>query len=175
MDRGMAMNVGMLSSYDQAKQFVIDYVTHDKDAKRPTLKTSLLSSAIAGVTCAVGSLPFDVIKSRLMFQKPDPQTGKMPYRGVIDCATKTYQREGFLAFYRSLPAYYVRSAPHAMIILVSVEQITKAYRYLFGLDGQHETATALRFHSSTAFRPHNDNDEQDFDDEDFNKSDEESK
>jgi len=166
--RGMAMNVGMMSSYDQAKQVVIDYWTHDPNPKKPSTKTSLISSAIAGFTCAVGSLPFDVIKSRLMFQKKDPVTGLMPYKGVVDCAVKTYTREGITAFFKGLPAYYFRCAPHAMVILISIEQITKGYRFVFGLDdGDHDVVTAMRFHSSAAFRPHNDNDEQDFDDEDF--------
>jgi solute carrier family 25 oxoglutarate transporter 11 len=174
--RGMAMNVGMMSSYDQTKQFVVKHWTHDVDPKKPSLKTSLASSAIAGVTCAVGSLPFDVIKSRLMFQTKDPQTGKMPYSGVVDCAIKTFQREGPFAFFRGLPAYYVRCAPHAMVILLSIEQITKGYRMLFGLDhGGSDVVTALRFHSSQAFQSQNDNDEQDFDDEDFRGSDEEAK
>jgi solute carrier family 25 oxoglutarate transporter 11 len=172
--RGMAMNVGMMSSYDQAKQLVIDYITHDPNPKKPTIKTSIISSAIAGVTCAVGSLPFDVMKSRIMFQKADPVTGQMPYRGVIDCAIKTYRKEGFTAFFRGLPAYYFRCAPHAMVILLSVEQITKAYRFVFGLDqGDHDMVTALRFHSSaSSLRPHSDNDEQDFDEEDFREHDE---
>ena len=172
--RGMAMNVGMMSSYDQAKQMIIDYWTHDPNPKKPSLKTSVASSAVAGLTCAVGSLPFDVIKSRLMFQKKDPVTGKMPFSGVIDCAVKTFQKEGPFAFFRGLPAYYLRCAPHAMVILLSVEQITKAYRFVFGLDqGSSDVVTALRFHSSASFRNHNDNDEQDFDDEDFRAPDHE--
>lgn len=171
--RGMAMNVGMMSSYDQAKQLVTKHVTHDPDEKKPSLKTSLLSSAIAGMTAAVGSLPFDLIKSRLMNMKVDPATGKMPYTGVTDCIVKTFTREGPLAFWNGLPAYYVRCAPHAMIILISIEQISKVYRTAFGLDGAtkpNDLVTALRFHSSVSFSRHNminDNDEQDFDDEDY--------
>jgi len=155
--RGMAMNAGMMSSYDQAKQLVIQFWTKDSNPKKPSLKTSLASSAIAGLTCAVASLPFDVLKSRLMFQHRDPVTGQLPYRGLLDCAVKTFRSEGFLAFYKGLPAYYARCAPHAMVILLSVEQITKGYRALFGLDeGTHDLVTALRFNSSTAFQSSSD-------------------
>jgi len=159
--RGMAMNVGMMTSYDQAKQVIIDTWTHDKDPKRPSMKTALLSSAVAGFTCAVGSLPFDVIKSRLMFQKKDAVTGQKPYRGVIDCALKTVRREGVTALWRGLPAYYARCAPHAMVILISIEQINKAYRFIFGLDaGDHDLVTALRFHSAASIT-HDDNNSSD--------------
>lgn len=39
-------------------------------------------------------VPSDVIKQRL-------QMYNSPYNGLIDCVTKTYQKEGFKAFYRS--------------------------------------------------------------------------
>ena len=163
----MAMNVGMLSSYDQAKQITIEYVTKDQDPKKPSLKTSLISSAVAGVTCAVGSLPFDVIKSRVMFQKKDPVTGEYPYKGVLDCIRKTYRNEGFLAFWKGLPAYYVRSAPHAMVILMSVEQITKLYRKAFGLDGGDNFMTVLRYSTHAVFQNYQGDGDEDEDDDDF--------
>jgi len=96
----------------------------------PTLPTKIGSSAIAGFTAAAFSLPFDLIKSRLMAQKPD-KTGKLPYTGVIDCAVQIFKKEGPVGFFGGFSAYYGRCAPHAMIILISIESITQAYRAQF--------------------------------------------
>ena len=66
-----------------------------------------------------------------MAQKPDIETGKLPYKGIIDCATKIVQKEGVLGFWGGFSAYYTRTAPHAMIILLSIESITQVYRSIF--------------------------------------------
>lgn len=124
--RGMSMNVGMMACYDQAKELVVA-VTRDPNPENPTLTTKLLSSAAAGFCCAFLSLPFDMVKSRLQSMEPDA-AGKMPYRGVVDCGSKILSAEGPLAFWRGFTAYYGRCAPHAMIILLSIEQITQWYR-----------------------------------------------
>lgn len=62
--------------------------------------------------------------------KPDA-SGVMPYRGVLDCAGKIAAQEGIFAFYTGFLAYYGRTAPHAMIILVSMEAMNKAYSAAF--------------------------------------------
>jgi len=125
--RGMSMNVGMMACYDQAKE-VVAGIVKDPMTDGPSLPTRLGASAIAGFTAALFSLPFDLIKSRLMAQKPDPITGEMPYRGVVDCAAKIAKNEGPVGFFSGFSAYYGRCAPHAMIILLSIESITNFYR-----------------------------------------------
>jgi len=146
--RGMAMNTGMMASYDQAKQVASEWTKRDINS----LHTSLIASAIAGFMCAFLSQPFDLLKSRLMTQRPDAVTKQLPYSGLFDCARKTYVNEGALAFFKGFPAYYARCAPHSMIILMSNESITRAYRHLFGLakDREHDLVTAVRFHSAGA-------------------------
>jgi len=128
--RGMAMNVGMLACYDQAKEMVASLL-NDPMTNGPSLPTKLGSSAVAGFTAAAFSLPFDLIKSRLMAQKADAITGKMPYSGVVDCAVKIFKQDGPRGFFSGFSAYYGRCAPHAMIILLSIESITQAYRTTF--------------------------------------------
>ena len=99
----------------------------------PSLPTRLGASATAGFTAALFSLPFDLIKSRLMAQKPDPISGELPYKGIADCAVKILKKEGPLGFFGGFTAYYGRCAPHAMIILLSIESITNAYRNTFSV------------------------------------------
>jgi solute carrier family 25 oxoglutarate transporter 11 len=44
---------------------------------------------------------------------------------------KIIKQEGPMGFYNGFSAYYGRCAPHAMIILLSIESITNAYRKAF--------------------------------------------
>ena len=122
--RGMAMNAGMMACYDQAKEFIATYVTHDPDPNKPQMNTRIGSSAIAGFTAAAFSLPFDLIKSRL-------QNDPLSYKGVADAGLKILKNEGPLAFWTGFGAFYGRCAPHATIILLSGETITSFYRDTF--------------------------------------------
>jgi solute carrier family 25 oxoglutarate transporter 11 len=126
----MAMNVGMMACYDQAKETVA-VLLNDPMTNGPSLPTRMGAAATAGFTAALFSLPFDLVKSRLMAQKPDPLTGEMPYRGVADCAMKIARTEGPRGFFGGFSAYYGRCAPHAMIILLSIESITGYYQKTF--------------------------------------------
>ena len=81
--RAMAMNFGMLVSYDLVQQYF-----NEKIGKG--LKSNLLSSAVSGFCCAFTSLPFDFMKTRLMNMSPDPVTKKMPYKNLFDCCVKIF-------------------------------------------------------------------------------------
>jgi solute carrier family 25 oxoglutarate transporter 11 len=122
--RAIAMNVGMMATYDEVKEACTSMMGSG-------LHTNLASAGAAGFFCAYFSLPFDMIKTRLQNMKPLP-TGEMPYNGVVDCATKIFKNEGGLAFWRGFGAFYGRCAPHAMIILMTREQIMKAYDNALG-------------------------------------------
>lgn len=122
--RGMAMNVGQLACFDQAKEFIAHNVTND-DPKNPSITTRLGSACVAGFTASAFSLPFDLMKSRMQ------DAGK--YKGIVDCFTQTLTKEGPLAFWTGFGAYYMRTAPHAMIILMSTQPVTETYRSALGL------------------------------------------
>jgi len=128
--RGMSMNVGMMSCNDQFQELYAGLLG-DPMTNGPGIPTRLLASASAGFTAALFSMPFDLIKSRLMAQRPDAITGEMPYKGVVDCIAKIFRADGALGFYNGFSAYYGRCAPHAMIVLMSKDSITKAYRNAF--------------------------------------------
>jgi solute carrier family 25 oxoglutarate transporter 11 len=97
--RAIAMNVGMMASFDQAKQAI-------KKVNGDNLTTTLSASAISASCASITSLPFDLIKTQLQNQKPGPD-GTLPFKGVLDCASKILAKEGPLAFWKGLSAYYV--------------------------------------------------------------------
>ncbi|TMW55452.1 hypothetical protein Poli38472_010334 [Pythium oligandrum] len=127
--RGAAMNLGMMASYDQAKEvFSARY--------GEGFLTNTGASAVSGFACAFTSLPFDLVKSRLMNMKKDPVTGKYPYTGVTDCFRQIVVKEGPSKLWRGYWTYYTRCAPNAMIVLLVVEHINSIYRSAFGLDSK---------------------------------------
>jgi solute carrier family 25 oxoglutarate transporter 11 len=50
---------------------------------------------------------------------------------VFDCGAKILANEGVLAFWRGFSAYYARTAPHAMLVLITMEQFNKLYKATF--------------------------------------------
>ncbi len=78
------------------------------------------AKAVSGFFASFFSLPFDFVKTRLQKQRRQAD-GTMPYRGVFDCTTKIFVREGPLAFYRGFWTYYFRIAPHVMITLATLD------------------------------------------------------
>lgn len=118
--RAMSMNFGMLASYDMAQQYC--------DSKfGKGLVSNLVSSAISGFCCAFTSLPFDLMKTRLMNMSPDPVTKEMPYKNLWDCFVKIFKNEGVFAYWKGFWTYYFRCAPHAMIILLVNEAVIPGY------------------------------------------------
>jgi len=121
--RAMALNLGMLASYSEAKAQL------DKRFK-PGMSNNLTASAIAGFFASLFSLPFDFVKTRLQKQRPDAN-GKLQYKGSIDCAMQVFRKEGAFAFYRGFPTFFTRIAPHVMISLLimdGLDSMVKKYR-----------------------------------------------
>lgn len=121
--RAMAMNLGMLAPFEEAKDRLNAW-TGTKD----TLQTRLIASAIAGFSAAFFSLPFDNIKTKVQKMKPDAD-GKMPYSGFFDCAKKSIAKGGLSGLWIGFfPTYYIRVAPHAMIALLTQDWLHLMYK-----------------------------------------------
>jgi len=115
--RNVAMSVGMLASYDQAKQVTAQWMA-------PGFWHNFASSSIAGVTASVLSLPFDFVKTRLQKQVPGPD-GKLPYSSFFDCGVKSIRSEGVFSVYKGFFVFCLRVGPHAMITLLTLEELNK--------------------------------------------------
>ena len=108
--RAMALNLGMLVSYDVSKE-KLEVIL----GKERSNMTWVLSSVISGAIAATMSLPFDNVKTKMqkMTRLPD---GTMPYKSLLDCAVKTATNESIIGFWAGLPTYIARIAPHVMIV-----------------------------------------------------------
>ncbi|DAZ99501.1 TPA: hypothetical protein N0F65_001686 [Lagenidium giganteum] len=125
--RGAAMNLGMMASYDQAKEVLTGWYGSG-------FLTNTGASAISGFACAFTSLPFDLVKSRLMNMKKNAITGEYPYTGVTDCFRQIIVKEGPTKLWRGYWTYYTRCAPNAMIVLLVIEHINSVYNRVLGIE-----------------------------------------
>lgn len=114
--RAMALNMGQLTFFSEAKSQLKQHTALS------TTSQTFAASAIAGFFASFLSLPFDFIKTRLQKQQKD-SSGKLPYKGLVDCARKVAKEEGWLRFYRGFGTYYVRIAPHAMVTLIVADYL----------------------------------------------------
>ena len=73
-------------------------------------------------------MPFETAKNRMAFQKPDPATGAMPYRGTMQTISAVARAGGPLSLWNGFLPYYGRCGGHTVTMFVAVEQIRAAYR-----------------------------------------------
>ncbi|KAL5980794.1 hypothetical protein ACLOJK_028704 [Asimina triloba] len=97
--RAMALNMGMLASYDQSVEFFKDSLGFGEAT------TVVGASAVSGFFASACSLPFDYVKTQIQKMQPDA-TGKYPYSGSLDCAAKTLKSGGPFKFYTGFPVYF---------------------------------------------------------------------
>ncbi|KAG7968459.1 hypothetical protein I3843_08G156100 [Carya illinoinensis] len=116
--RAMALNMGMLASYDQSVELFRDSLGFGEGA------TVLGASTISGFFAAACSLPFDYVKTQIQKMQPDAE-GKLPYSGSLDCTMKTLKSGGPFKFYTGFPVYCVRTAPHVMLTWIFLNNIQK--------------------------------------------------
>ncbi|XP_064620598.1 mitochondrial uncoupling protein 4-like isoform X2 [Lineus longissimus] len=120
VQRAALVNMGDLTTYDTAKQFILKHT-----ALVDNSLTHFLSSCCAGLVSATLGTPADVVKTRVMNQPTKDGRGVL-YTSSIDCLMKTVRQEGFLALYKGFIPIWARMAPWSLIFWLSYEQIRKA-------------------------------------------------
>lgn len=121
--RAMGLNLGMLGGNSVAKDVLSSNFGLDKSSNACTFG----ASAIAGFFASAFSLPFDFVKTQMQKQKPDA-SGNLPFKSSMHCAGKIMAEGGPLRFYAGFPTYYFRIAPHAMITLITQDQVKKFWK-----------------------------------------------
>lgn len=121
--RAMALNMGMLASYDQSVEFFRDTLNF---SEAPTI---VGASAVSGFFAAACSLPFDYVKTQIQKMQPNAE-GQYPFTGPLDCTLKTIKQYGPLKLYTGFGVYCIRIAPHVMMTWIFLSQIQKVEKTL---------------------------------------------
>lgn len=124
MCRAVAMNVGMLATYDQCKEMLVPYVGTG-------VGNNISASALTSFVCSFTALPFDMMKTKMMNMHVNATTGELPYRNIVDCAVKTVKSGGVFSLWRGYWTFYARTAPHAIITLLAKDLFTSLYNKAF--------------------------------------------
>lgn len=110
--RAAAMNVGMLTTYDEIKER-LNGARKSKDS----FSTQLAASFCAGFVCSFMAMPFDNAKIKLQSMKRDSRN-ELPYKGLTDCMVKTVRNEGIRGLWAGYPTFATRVGKHSMLILI---------------------------------------------------------
>nr|XP_043633256.1 mitochondrial dicarboxylate/tricarboxylate transporter DTC-like [Erigeron canadensis] len=121
--RGMALNMGMLASYDQSFLLFKDKWCFGEGA---AMTGAIFVSGFFAAAC---SLPCDYVKTQIQNMQPNAE-GKYPYTGSLDCGMKTLKSGGLSKIYKGFVVYYARIAPHVMMTWIFLDQIQKLERRL---------------------------------------------
>lgn len=76
--------------------------------ERPSVPYTLVAGGLAGIASWLACYPMDVIKTHL---QADSLGKSSKYNGFIDCAVKSYEREGLNFFFRGLNSTLIRAFP----------------------------------------------------------------
>ncbi|XP_014243834.1 mitochondrial uncoupling protein 4 [Cimex lectularius] len=118
VQRAALVNLGDLTTYDTAKQFILSH-TNLEDSHT----THVLSSGCAGLVAATMGTPVDVVKTRVMNQPTDGKGRGQLYKSSIDCLVKTVNNEGLFALYKGFLPVWIRMAPWSLTFWLSFEQM----------------------------------------------------
>ncbi|CAN1285878.1 Mitochondrial arginine transporter BAC2 [Linum perenne] len=71
-----------------------------------SLRTMLVAGGLGGVASWVCCYPLDVVKTRLQAQTPSSPN---PYKGILDCLTRSVRSEGYSVLWRGLGTAVTRA------------------------------------------------------------------
>lgn len=85
--------------------------------KKFSMLPRIINGGIAGIVGVTCVFPIDLVKTRLQNQQILPN-GQPMYRNILDCAVKTFAKEGFFGMYRGSGVNLLLITPEKAIKLV---------------------------------------------------------
>ncbi|VDP10068.1 unnamed protein product [Heligmosomoides polygyrus] len=122
--RSVVSNGAQLATYTQGKQMILT-----AGILSDGIFCHFVASSISGLVTTVVALPVDTIKTRIQAMKIIK--GKPEHSGILDVCVKIIQNEGFFSFWKGFTPFFMRQAPHTVLMLVFLEQFNRAYLRIF--------------------------------------------
>jgi len=119
--RAMLVGGTQVATYDQFKEMY-------GSLGLKGLVNQFASSMSAGLIYSIVTMPFETAKNRMAFQKPDPVTKEMPYRGTLQTIGAVARADGALSLWTGFLPYYSRCGGHTVTMFIFVDQIRIFYR-----------------------------------------------
>ncbi|XP_066996228.2 mitochondrial 2-oxoglutarate/malate carrier protein-like [Anabrus simplex] len=118
--RAMVVNATLLATYSEFKSKLLE-----TKLVNDNIFCHLWASLGAGFIACITSLPVDIAKTRI--QNMRVIDGKPEYKNMVDAMMQTVKKEGFFALWKGFTPYFAKAA-HSILMLIFMEQFTKAYR-----------------------------------------------
>jgi len=117
VQRAALVNLGELATYDAAKRWAAQQPLFGEGTA-----ANVFASLASGLAATAASCPADVLKSRLMNQKPGDG---VRYSGMLDCARRSVAAEGWGVLYRGFWPTWARLGPWQLTFWMSYETLRK--------------------------------------------------
>lgn len=118
VQRAMLVGVCQVGSFDALKGFFAK-----RGIKLGTIGNVFAASMASGLLYSVVTMPLETAKNMMAFQKPNPETGMLPFRGTVHTVRKLALRSGVLSLWNGFFPYYLRCGGHTVAMFVAVEAI----------------------------------------------------
>lgn len=115
VQRAALVNLGELSTYDQAKTSILEH-----SGLRDGVAVHTLSACCSGLVASVCATPADVVKSRVMAGQAS---------GVLSCVQKTVSEEGLWALWKGFFPNWARLGPWQLVFWITYEHSRQAMGY----------------------------------------------
>lgn len=116
--RAMTLNAFQLGLFSEIKQQFVGL-----GLAKDSLVTLFLGSLTSAFFAVGGSMPFDVVKSRMQNMQTDAK-GVPVYSDMVDCAKKSIKSEGVLVLWRGFVPAFTKLAPYTVISFVFLEKLS---------------------------------------------------
>lgn len=93
--RAMLVGVFQVATLDQFKDLYADMLGQQKNSI-PNVFCAAMSS---GLIYSLATMPLEACKNRMASQKPDPTTGELPYKTIVQTLSRIAGKEGFMSLY----------------------------------------------------------------------------
>ncbi|CAF1276229.1 unnamed protein product [Adineta steineri] len=116
--RGALVTIGQIAFYEQVKQMLLA-----SGVFKDNIITHFSSSFVAGGVATLITMPFDVMKTRMMNAPPGT------YNSIMDCVTDIF-KAGPSGFFKGFIPAFIRLGPHTILTFIFLEQIKKHFGYI---------------------------------------------
>jgi|SaaInlStandDraft_5_1057022.scaffolds.fasta_scaffold40982_2 solute carrier family 25 (mitochondrial oxoglutarate transporter), member 11 len=121
--RASVLTAVQIPFYDKSKHILQDSFNLENG-----IALHFYASMISGLFTTIASSPVDVIKTRIMNNRPE--VSGIVYRNGIHAAIETIKSEKILGLYKGFWPNYVRLGPHTVVTFIALEQYRRLYMYL---------------------------------------------
>lgn len=122
VQRAMVVGVCQVGSFDQLKSIYAERL----DLARGSVGNVFCAAMTSGLLYSAITMPLETAKNRMAFQKPNPTTGVLPYRGTLQTIQAVASMESVLALWTGFFPYYIRCGGHTVAMFVAVDYIRSA-------------------------------------------------